>query len=100
MTPPRFCYQTRRDTVLCHHWWCAIKRKLWPCKHGFKLLTGGVIAHKTLLVSTTQAGNVYRTTIRCRRCQIVVMHYEGTIDERLSEEAAKIISETYHDVFG
>jgi len=71
-----------RMTNLCHHWWCAIKRKFWPCDHRVKLLAGGIIMDQTLLVSSTHTGNVYRCTIRCRRCQIVVMRFEGQIEER------------------
>lgn len=69
-------------TNLCHHWRCAIKRTFWPCKHGINISPGGIVTHQTLLVSSTHTGNVYRCTIKCKRCQIVVVRFEGTIEER------------------
>ncbi len=62
-----------------------LKTFLWPCKHSVKMLATGIITHKSLQVSSTHASNVYRLTIKCRRCQTVVIRFEGTIEERKHE---------------
>lgn len=47
----------------------------------------GFILGRALTVASTNTGNVYRLTIRCRRCQIVVTRFEGTIEDRASIRA-------------
>lgn len=66
-----------------------LKSKLWPCKHGVTMMAPGLIMHRSLMVSSTNVGNVYRCSIWCRRCNSLVVRFEGSIEERAATRIFK-----------
>jgi len=69
-----------------------LKRKLWPCRHSVNMQPAGLITHKSLRVSSTLiVGDRYLCSVWCRRCQTLVMRFEGVLGERKLEGKRELI---------